>query len=102
LALFLHFFLEESFDTSRLDSTNGPAQDPPAVPHAVGARSYAALTGRSRVEISSLTCKSAVVQDALGHKSLLEITPWYKADGRNSSTLPERAKLARGGIHGSS
>jgi len=72
------------------------------VPHAGGARSDAALAGRSQVERSSPTCKSAAMQDALGHESLLEITPWYKADGRNSSTLPEHARLARGGIHGSS
>ena len=73
--LYFHTFFEESLDFSRLDSTNGTAWDPLALPHAVGAKSDVASTERSQVERSSPTCKATEVQHALGHQSLAGITP---------------------------
>jgi len=73
LALF-YTFSKESLDTSQLDSTNGPARDPPAVPHVVGAKSDVASGERSQVERSSPSCRATEVQHALGQESLLEIT----------------------------
>jgi hypothetical protein len=87
LALFLHFF-EGTLDISRLDSTNGPAQAPPSMPHTGGAKSNAASKERSQVERSSPIYSATQVPLVPSHESWSEITPWHKAGGRNSLTLP--------------
>jgi hypothetical protein len=93
--LYFYTFFKEPLDISRLDSTNGLAS-PPFVPREAGAKSDAALRGRSRVGRSSPSYRTTQVPLSLSHQSRPEIAPWHKASGRNSSTLPGRATHARG------
>ena len=90
------FFCEESLDIFRLDSTNGPARPPPNVPRTGGAQLDAASARRSRVERSSPAYRATQVPLFPSPERRSEISPWHKASGRKSSTLPALARHAQG------
>ena len=69
---------------------------PPFVPHMGGAKSNVASDWRSWVERASPTYRATQVPFFPSQQSWSEITPWHKADERNSSTLPALARHAQG------
>ena len=97
--LCFHISSEQSLDISLLDSTNGSARAPPIVPHSGGAKSNVASTRKSQVEKSSPTYRATRVPFFPTPQPLSEISPWHKAGGRKSSTLPAPSRHAQGHSH---
>ena len=94
--IYFYISFEQPLGFSQLNSTNGPTQTPPFVPHTGGAKSNDASDWRSRVERSSLTYRATQAPFFLFLQPRYEITPWHKASGRNCSTLLVPTRYAQG------